>query len=130
MFSQVSVILFTGGVYPSMQQTPPARYPQLTSPCQTTPTIHPLADTLAGRHPLADTPSLSDTPWADTSPLLADTPSWQTPLSGQTPPLWADTPWTPSGQTPHPPPGQTPPSPRRPLQRTVRILLECILVKI
>ena len=36
---------------------------------------------------------------------------------GQTPP-WADT-----------PPGQTPPS-RRPLQRTVRILLECFLVSL
>ena len=51
---------------------------------------------------------------------------------GQTPTL-AD---TPLGR--HPPadplgrhtlPGQTPPSPRQPLQRTVRILLECILVR-
>ena len=44
---------------------------------------------------------------------LADTPP------GRHPPSWADTPsprW-------HPPP------PRRPLQRTVRILLECILVQ-
>ena len=34
---------------------------------------------------------------------------------------------TPLGQTPSP--GQTPPPPRRPLQWTERILLECILVK-
>ena len=33
----------------------------------------------------------------------------------------------PNGRHPHPL-GRPPPSPRRPLQRTVRILLECILV--
>ena len=46
---------------------------------------------------------------------MADTTPGQTPLPGQTPS----------------PPGQTPPgrhSPRLPLQQTVRILLECILV--
>ena len=39
---------------------------------------------------------------------------------------------TPLGQTSpweYTPPGQTPPPPRRLLQRTVRILLECILVR-
>ena len=70
----------------------------------------------------ADTPQ-ADTPWADT------------PLGRH--PLWADTPWvdTPLGRHPpgrHPmdrhPPGQIPTNPsRRLLQRTVRILLECIL---
>ena len=51
----------------------------------------------------ADIPQ-ADTPWTDTP-------------SGQTPP-WADT----SASRHHPLPH------RRPLQRTVRILLECILV--
>ena len=61
-----------------------------------------------GVHPLGRHPQ------ADTTPLLADT-LW-------TPP-WADTPppWTPPRQTP---------LPLRPLQRTVRILLECILVSL
>ena len=67
---------------------------------------HPLADTpwtdTPGRHP----PQV-DTPWAETPPRsrhpLGRNPPKQTPLSMQTPP-------------------------RPPLQRTVRILLECILV--
>ena len=62
-----------------------------------------LADTPPGRHPLGRHPPPGQTtPWADTplgKPPQADTP-------------WADTP-LPQG---------------RPLQRTVRILLECILV--
>ena len=66
---------------------------------------------------------LAETPQADTLSPWADTPQADT--------LWVDTPWqTPPGQTPprQTPPGQTPPHPeRRPLQRTVRILLECIL---
>ena len=64
------------------------------------------------------------------------TPHWQTPPGRH--PL-ADTPWqTPPGRHPDTPladrpsladtPWQTPPSPRQPLQRTVSILLECILV--
>ena len=65
---------------------------------------------VSDRHPRADTPRagtpLVDTHWADTP--WADTPLGRHPPR-QTPPL-------------HPPP------PRRPLQRTVRILLECILV--
>ena len=61
---------------------------------------------------LADTPT-AGTPWADTRPLgrhpLGRHPSGQTPQ--------ADTPWA-----------DTPLPQGRPLQRTVRILLECILV--
>ena len=45
------------------------------------------------------------------TPPRADTPPWQTPPPGKQPTLRADT-----------------PSPRRPLQLTMRILLECILV--
>ena len=62
-------------------------------------------------------------PWADT-PLLADTPSRQT-HPGQTL-LWADT----FLQTPFLPPRADTPftTGRWLLQRTVRILLECILV--
>ena len=55
-----------------------------------------------GRHPLDRHPLGRHTPWADT-------------------PHWADT-LSPS----KPCPGQTPP--RRPLQQTVRILLECIIL--
>ena len=57
--------------------------------------------------------------WADTHPW-ANTPPGQTPL-GQTPgPPWAGTP-------PCPVPARIHPT-RLPLQRTIRILLECILV--
>ena len=83
MFSQVSVILFTGTV---------------------------VADTPLCRHPS----------WADSTPPPRQTPAWaDTPL-GRHPP----------GQAP---PEQTPPPradnpPRWLLQRTVRILRECILV--
>ena len=97
-------------------QTPPGQTPPLGR--------HPRADTPLGRHPHADTPQ-ADPPRQ--TPLLADTPSgrhpfWQTPLLAD----------TPSGR--HPPGrhplGRHPPNPthRRLLQRTVRILLECILV--
>ena len=55
-------------------------------------------------------------PWADTS-LPRQTPHWQTLPPRQTPPC-AD---TPLGRHPLP-------LPRWPLQRTVRFLLECILV--
>ena len=57
IFSQASVILSTGGVYPSMHWG-----------------RHPL-----GRYPPENTPR-SDTPWADTPPPWADTPP-----PGQTP---------------------------------------------
>ena len=62
-----------------------------------------LADTPLGRSPWTDTPSGQTPIWAD--PLLAD-------ASGQIPPL---------GRPPLPPPLT-----RRQLQRTVRMLLECI----
>ena len=61
---------------------------------------------LVGRHPPGQTP-----PWADTP---GQTPLGRHPLAGTHPP----------GQTPP----TTPPHPRWPLQRTVCILLECILV--
>ena len=74
---------------------------------------HPLGRHLLGRYPLSRHP-LGRHPRADTP---EQTPPWtdrQTPTHTHTP-TEADTPWadTPS---------------RRPLQRTVRILLECILV--
>ena len=84
MFSQASVILFTGGVW----QTPPGQTPPWAD--------NPWADT-----PWADTP-WADTPWADTP--QADTPQADTPKQ-DTPSRWL-------------------------LQRTVRNLLECILVLI
>ena len=65
--------------------------------------IPPCADTLPGRHPLAQTLSQGDTPWEDT-PL----PGRQKPLPGQTPweadtPLSSHSPWqadTPQANTP------------------------------
>ena len=63
-------------------------------------------------HPWADTTPQADTQPGQTSPRV-DIPR-QTPLSAD-----------PPGQTP---PGQPPPNSRRLLLRTVRILLECILV--
>ena len=102
MFSDLSVILFPGAV--------------------------------SDRHPqdLADSPpDQANTPWTRQTPTdQADTP----PLTRQTP-LPAD-----EADIPHPPPeslradplhqADTPfPRRRQPLQRTVRILLECIFVK-
>ena len=73
----------------------------------------PLVDTPSGRHPTADTP------WQ--TPPPADIPLWQTPPSGR----------HHLGRHPLPPQAdilwQTPRY-QRPLQWTVRILLECILV--
>ena len=76
--------------------------------------------------PWADTPRQTllwaDTPWVDTPP--ADTHRRQT-YTGRHPrqtPLGRH----PAGQTP--PQADTPPPSRQLLQRTVRILLECILV--
>ena len=51
-----------------------------------------------------------------------DTPYW----AGT--PLWPDTPWADMPPKQTPPPGQTPPLSRWLLQRTVCILLECILI--
>ena len=65
MFSQVSVILFTGGVYAqhALRQTPPS----------------------PGRHPQADTP-WEDTPPGRHSPPRTDTFPGQTPPPGKHPP--------------------------------------------
>ena len=116
MFLHLFVILFTGDVW----QTPPQAD---TPPGQLT----PWADRCPSE---ADTPSKEDTPGQtpslDRHPIPLDRPHRQTP-PGQTPswtdtplgrhPLWVDTPW------------QIPPPTRRwPLQRMLRILLECILV--
>ena len=57
---------------------------------------------------LGYTPPWTDTPFGQTSPHWVDSPTLE-----QTPPPWAAPPPRPQ---------------RRPLQRTVRILLECILV--
>ena len=91
-----------GGTYPH----PPGRYP-------------PPAGTPPGRY----------TPWAGTPPAPRRYTPWQVhPLGRYTPP--AGTPpgrYTPRAGTPHPPGRYTPG--RRLLLRTVRILLECILVE-
>ena len=71
---------------------------------------HPL-----GRHRIRQTLSCANTLLGRHPSLGRHTPG-HTPPTGHTPPNWAHTP------PPHSP------SPRRPLHRTVRILLECILV--
>ena len=71
---------------------------------------------LAGRHPPGR--QTSPSPWQADIPPLPDRQTSPLPLAGRHPLLA-------SRQTP--PPGRHPP-PGRPLQRTVRILLECILV--
>ena len=108
MFSQACVknsVHREGGVYPSMHW---GTHLPLPSACWDT-------------HHLGQTP-----PWADITPPWADTPfPGQTPLPlGRHPSPWTD---TPSPRQTYPL-GRPPPRPRRPLQRTVRILLECILV--
>ena len=75
---------------------------------------HPRADTLPGQ-----TPSLGrHPPWADTLP-------GQTPSLGRHPPAQCILRYTPLPSACW----DTPPLHRQPLQQTVRILLECILVK-
>ena len=96
--------------------------------------------------PPEQTPPRADTPWEQTPPTLEQTP----PTLEQTPPTLEQTPprsrhppeCTPREQTPpraDTPPGADTPAPpqsrhpspeRRPLLRTVRILLECILVQL
>ena len=85
LFSQASVILFTGGG-------------------------------VSARHPLGRQPPT----------FPGQTPTRQTPLPHADTPLGRQTPHLPPGQTPFPR-ADTPPR-RWLLQRTVRILLECILV--
>ena len=112
MFLHLSVILSMGGVCPSAcWDTPPDRHPQADTPSGQTPPL--------GRHPL----------WADT-------PSGQTPPLGRHP-LWTDPlaqymlGYTPPAQCIL---GYTTPLAQCILRytwlllRTVRILLECILV--
>ena len=107
------------GRQPQADTTPLGRYPWADTPTGQIP--HPLGrHQLLGRHPRGRHPHWTDTPLGRHLP-------WQTPL-GQTPP-WSDPPQadtpcvrqTPLGRHPRPPS-------RRLLQRTVRILLECILV--
>ena len=132
MFLHLSVILFTMGMCLAdtpLGRHPPGRPPRADTPQQTPDTpldrhqIPPQADTRhtpLSRHPPEKTPPRADTPRqtppADTRHPLGrhQTPPGQTP---DTPP-WADTPWANSTR----PPGTVP------LQQTVHILLECILV--
>ena len=108
MFLHLSVILSTGGIW----QTPP-------------PADTPLADTPLGRHPQGRYPLGSRHP----------SPRGQTPHPGQTlprqaPPQSGRHPLSQAG-TPsvrQAPPQSGPPPERWPLQRTIRILQECILV--
>ena len=105
IISQASVILSTGGM--SARHTHPGRHPlgRHPPPRQTS----PKAETSLGRHP-------------PPPPLQADTPRQKPP--GQTPPGRQ-----PPGRHPRAEPSPHPPTPAdRLLQRTVRILLECILV--
>ena len=123
MFSQACVKNSVHGVmYPSMhwgKHPPDTHTPGQTPP----PGRHPQGRQPLGRHPPEQTPPGRH--------LWEDTPLGRHPLDRHPPPLVKH----PPGQT-HPeadnplgrhPPGQTPP-PRRPLQRTIRILLECILI--
>ena len=108
MFSQESVILSTGGVCLWVKggvclPLDPGGVVSASGP--------------RGVYPSCTHNPFSHTPPGQTSPpiLLGRHPPRQTPPPpGRHTPLWADT------------PGQIPP--RRPLQWTVRILLECILV--
>ena len=127
MFLHVSVILSTWGV--SGQGDPPRETPQTRQ-------THPPSPR-PGRHP----PDQADTPWTRQTP---PGPGRHTPRTRQTPPDQADTPPdqadTPPDQADTPPTRQTPPRPGRhpPVsrlqntvyERPVRILLECILVKL
>ena len=88
MFTQTSVILFTGGLYPSMHwadtpwQTPPwVDTPWANPPLADTP---PLGRHCLGRHPPWQTPPLGRHP-------LGRHPPGQTSPARQTPP-WADIP--------------------------------------
>ena len=92
IFSQVSVILSTGGCLSQcmLGYTSPWAYtPEGRTPRQTTPRQTPPGQTPLSRHPRADTPQ-------------ADTPQADTPR--KTPPPWADTPQAVT------PPGKHPPS--------------------
>ena len=108
------------------EQTPRSRHTPGSRHCPGADTLqsrhpqsrHPLEQTppRSRRHPLEQTPPGADIPPLEQTPPRADTPGADTPPEKKTPP-GAD---TPSEQNPTPP--------MRPLLRTVRILLECILV--
>ena len=115
MFLYLSVILFTGGGLPQcmLGYPPGSRHP----PEQT----HPLRS----RHPPGgDIPPRSRHPWEETSPRE------QTPLQDQAPPLGPGTPRDQASPQHQAPPRSRPPPGRRLPLRTVRILLECILVEV
>ena len=118
MFSQVSVILFTGGVANTPRQTPPRQTPPTPTPGKT-PQADTSRQTPLGRHP------------PDRHPLARH------PTPGQTLPcpmhagIHTPCPVHAEIHTPSPTQcmlGYT--APQQPLQWMVRILLECILVKL
>ena len=135
MFSQVSVILFTEGCVSQhvLWQTPLRQTP----PGHTRPGRHPLGRHNPGIHPQKATAAdsfhrcLSFCSQGECIPACttADTSQADTPPPRQTPPRQKP---LPLGRHPlgRHPPGRHPwaDTPRQPLQRTVRILLECILV--
>ena len=117
------------------RHTPPQADTPLPRQTHPSPGRHPSgqtplwADTPLGRHPSGQTPLWADTPLgrhpSGQTVLWADSPSWQTPPLGRhTRPQGRHTP--PQADTPHPR-ADTPS--RWLLQWTVRILLECILVR-
>ena len=108
MFLHLSVILFTGGMVclSACWDTTPREAPTWEA--------HPppgSAHTPPGKHPPGSTPS-----WEAHPPGITPSP-WEAHPPGRTPSL----------RGAHPP-GRTPPPRRRLPLRTVRILLECILV--
>ena len=110
MFSQVSLCQRGGGQVYTPWANPTRQTPSgQTLPSRQTPLS---ADIPSGQPPLSEKTPLRQTPPGQTPPW-ADTPLGRHSLRQI--PLWADT---------------IPPHTRRPLQRTVRILLERILVGI
>ena len=81
-------------------------------------------------HPHLGRPSRQTPSWADTHSRQTSSLVRHPPPPGQTlSTSWTDTQWADIPQWADTPPwANTPPPIRRPLQRTVRILLECILV--
>ena len=116
MFSQASVILFTGGRGGGVTDTPQAD-PQADTPSRQTPLgRHPSRYTPLGRHPPGQTPPGQTSPWSDTP--------------------WPDTP-CPVHAGMHTLPAQCmlgytplPSACWQPLHQMICILLECILVKL
>ena len=129
------VCLSTGGVgvsvsvhagiphTPRQEQTPPRSRHPLTPPRADPLEQTPPEQTPPTQTPPEQTPPGADIPWSR-HPPGADIPQSRHPTK-QTPP-GADPPADTFQQTP--PRSKPPPPERRPLLRTVRILLECILV--